>query len=61
MIYVFLHKNLFEQVYIDLPCYTPLNVATGQGEHAIRKFHMSIDGLKYASRQWFYKFSAALI
>ena len=61
IIYVFLHRNLFEEVYIDLPCYTPLNVAVGQGEHVVRKLHMSIYGLKYASCQWFYKFSAALI
>ena len=40
MIYSFLHRNLFEEVYIDLPCYTPQTAAAGQGKHVVRKLHM---------------------
>ena len=59
---VFLHGNLFGEVFMDLPLgYSPLNVDVRQGEHVVCKMHKSISGLKHASSKWFSNFSGSLI
>ncbi|KAL4018675.1 hypothetical protein IC575_022291 [Cucumis melo] len=56
----FLHGELFEEVYMDLPLgYKPQYEI--QGEKLICKLHQSIYGLKQASRQWFTKLSTFLV
>ena len=58
----FLHGDLFEKVYMDLSLgYQPKVAAASQGARLVCKIHKSIYGLKQPSRQWFAKFSNALL
>lgn len=57
----FLHGDLFEKVYMDLPLGYKHNVVPTKGECLVCKLHKLIYGLKQASRQWSDKFSRALI
>lgn len=58
----FLHGDLFEEVYMDIPLGYPIpaHSATPPLKLACR-LHKSIYGLKQASRQWYAKFSQALL
>lgn len=58
----FLHGDLFEEVYMDLSLgYKPPPLVARQGERLVYRLQKSIYGLKQASRQWFAKFSTALL
>lgn len=58
----FLNRNLFEEIYMDLPQgYAKHSAHNTRGENKlVCKLHKSIYGLKQASRQWFSKFSKLL-
>lgn len=54
----FVNGNLFEEVHMDLPLgYAPQRMTHTHEERLIYKHHISIYGLKHASRQWYSKFS----
>lgn len=54
----FLNGDLFEEVYMTLPLGYKTSV---KGENLVCRLNKSIYGLKQASRQWFTKFSTALL
>lgn len=57
---VFLHGDLFEEVYMDLPLgYQPPVSVTTHGQRLVCRLMKSIYG--QASRQWFAKFLSALL
>lgn len=57
----FLHGDLFEETYIDLPLgYSKQPPVRIRGRNSCR-LRKSIYGLKQASRRWFSKFSQALL
>ena len=58
----FLHGDLLEEVYIDLPLgYGRKGEQISSKDKLVGKLHKSIYGLKQVSRQWYSKFSHALL
>ena len=58
----FLHGDLFEEVYMELPLrYLRQGESIVNGKRLVCKLHKFIYGLKQASRQWYSKFSQALL
>lgn len=57
----FLHDDLVDEVYMDLPLGYKHNMVGPKGERLVCRLHKSIYGLKQASRQWFDKFSCPLL
>ena len=58
----FLHDDLFEEVYMELPLgYLRQGESIVNGKRLVCKLLKSIYGLKQASRQWYSKFSQALL
>lgn len=57
----FLHGDLIEEVFMDLPLGYNHNVVASKGEKLVCCLNKSIHGLKQAFRQWFDKFSHALL
>lgn len=57
----FLHGNLLEEVYMDIPLRYKHGVVVSKGEKMVCKLQKSIYGLKQTSRQWFEKISHALL
>lgn len=59
---VFLHGDIFEEVYMDLPLgYSSSNTLKPYSNPLVCKLNKSIYGLKQASRQWYSKFSQSLL
>lgn len=57
----FLHRNLFEKVYMDFPLGYKPPKNFPKGERLVCCLNKSIFGLKQASRQWFAKFTDTLL
>ena len=59
----FLHGDPFEEVYMDLPLgyVTEGETVSGSSGRLVCKLHKSIYGLRQASRQWYAKFSQAIL
>ena len=58
----FLHGDLFEEVYKELPLgYLRQGESIVNDKRLVCKLHKSTYGLKQASRQWYSKFSQALL
>ena len=58
----FLNGDLFEEVYMDLPLrYLRQGESSSSQGKLVCKLHKSIYGRKQASRQWYSKFSQALL
>lgn len=58
----FLNEDFFEEIYMDLPLgYSNLHANIVKECNPVCKLHKSIHGLRQAFRQWFLKFSQALI
>lgn len=58
---VFLNGDFFEEVFMSVPLGYKVSLVPNQGEKLACRLHKSIYGLKQASRQWFTKFSYALL
>lgn len=57
----FLNSDLFEEVYMQLPLRYSVDYAASKMERPVCHLNKSTYGLKQASRQWFAKFSSALL
>ncbi|KAL5569566.1 hypothetical protein UlMin_026141 [Ulmus minor] len=58
----FLNGDLFEEVYMDVPLvYNSKGETISAKNKLVCRLHKSIYGLKQASRQWYSKFSQALL
>ena len=57
----FLNGDLVEEVYIQLPLGLHSKHVSSKGEQLVCRLNRSIYSLKQASRQWFTKFSTALL
>lgn len=57
----FLHGDLVEEVYMDLPLGYKYDHVQSKGERLVCRLHKSIHGLKQVLHQWFDKFFNALL
>lgn len=57
----FLNGDLVEEVYMDLPLGYYSKKSSSSSEKLVCKLHMSIYGLKQASRQWYTKITNSLL